>query len=545
MKFKIRKLRKSRNLVLVFLFLIFLALRLFTSTPSHFIGGDDAKYLKLADNFPNHTLDNKSLFLLHGPGFPYAIHFLSYLSEDHIAGIVISLISSIVAFFVLYKLIMLVSKNYNLAIMTLVLFTLSVENIKFATLIHKESFMIMLFLLSIYFFLKGVLKDKRYYYFASFFGIVTALTTDHVLFLLASFVAAYAIFGNLKKIQKSAAIPIILTVLFYSLILFTRFSVYSSNVYYSTGVDGVIEKVSDFGVRQIFSPAYFPETIELVFSKSSLIVNVLFIFGYMFNIVPFVIPPGLDRSTVNTLFSDNLTSFFTSIKLIVYLALFLMFIIGIYYLLKDLKKKKFRNNPHLFFFLMFLLFIFPITQRITTIRFVLMATIPLFYFIALGAVKIKINRNFKINLLLLAVLILLLTPFYWIASNNHFVLSADKTIEASNTAAFLDTLPEEGVMSQVGYSPELNYQTDKRIITMPSDPSTLDRILKDFEISYILYGERYWEKFSDDNADRVFNYDTIEYVRENPQKFRLIKVIKEDYEVIGATDEISVYEVVS
>ena len=97
-------------------------------------------------------------------------------------------------------------------------------------------------------------------------------------------------------------------------------------------------------------------------------------------------------------------------------------------------------------------------------------------------------------------------------------------------------------MSQVGYSPELNYQTEKQIITMPSGPSNLDWILKEYKISYVLYGERYWEKFSDNNKDKVFNYDTIKYVKEHPEKFRLLKVIKEDYGIFGS-DNIFVYEV--
>ncbi len=536
---KTMKIYDNRKLMVALVFAVFIILRLFVDSPYYFIGGDDAKYLELAKNFPSHTLDNKQLFLLHGPIYPYAIHFLSYLFEDYKAGIIISLLSSIVTFFVLYKLIMLLTKNFRIALVALALFSLSAENIFFSNYVQKEAFMLMLFLLSIYFYLKGLVLDRKNLYIAAFFGAITALTTDHVVFLIASFIAAYVIFRNDRIKLRQAIIPVVLTIIFYSFILITRVYVYTHNDYYPTGVDGVIEKVSDFGVRQIFAPAFFPETMELVFSKSSILVNALFIFGYMFNIFPFIIPSALNRNTIGMLFSDNITSFFTIIKLTIYIAFFLLFIYGSYTLFIQLKNKKIKNNHNLFMFLMLLFFIFPVTQRITTIRMVLMATIPLYYFIAVGIDKL----NFKKYLIFFIILILLLSPFYWIFNNRNLVLANGKLVEAGNAADFLNSLPGEGVISQVGYSPELNYQTNKRIITMPSDPANLDWIVEEYRISYALYGQRYWEKFSENNKGRVFNYETIKHIRENPQKFRLLKVIEEDYGSFGS-DEVHVYEVV-
>src|SRR3989338_1652911 len=531
---KTMKIYDNRKLMVALVFAVFIMLRLFVNSPNYFIGGDDAKYLELAKNFPSHTLDNKQLFLLHGPIYPYAIHFLRYLFEDYKAGIIISLLSSIVTFFVLYKLIMLLTKNFRIALVTLALFSLSAENIFFSNYVQKEAFMLMLFSLSIYFYAKGLILDRKNMHIAAFFGAITALTTDHVVFLIASFIAAYIIFRNDKIKLRQALIPVVLTIIFYSFILITRVYVYTHNGYYPTGVDGVIEKVSDFGARQIFAPAFFPETMELVFSKSSILVNALFIFGYMFNIVPFIIPSALNRNTIGTLFSDNMTLFFTIIKLAIYLALFFFFIYGIYHLFNQLKNKKTKNNANLFMLFIFLFFMFPVTQRITTIRMVLMATIPLYYFIAFGIDKISFSNSLRKYFSFIMIIILLASPIYWVFNNRNFILANGKLVEAGNTAVFLNSLPGEGVISQVGYSPELNYQTGKRIITIPSDPANLYWILKEYKISYLLYGQRYWEKFSENNKGSVFNYDTINHIRENPQKFRLLKVIEEDYGSFGS-----------
>ena len=110
------RLNSNQKLMLFLVFAVFLAIRLFVQNPVYFIGGDDAKYLTLARHFPYHTLDNKSLFLLHGPMYPYIIHFFSYIFEDYIGAIMFSLICSIAAFFALYNIIMLLAKNFFIVV---------------------------------------------------------------------------------------------------------------------------------------------------------------------------------------------------------------------------------------------------------------------------------------------------------------------------------------------------------------------------------------------------------------------------------------------
>ncbi len=135
------------------------------------------------------------------------------------------------------------------------------------------------------------------------------------------------------------------------------------------------------------------------------------------------------------------------------------------------------------------------------------------------------NESFMLIFLAIFMVVMVASAF---ASGKYFVLNVNKSVEANKTASYLNWLPEQGVMSQIGYSPELNYQTDKNIISMPNDPDDLDRLIKDYNISYLLYGERYWEKWRDYNFDRVMNHDTISYIMFSP-KFKLIKVIYEDY----------------
>ena len=134
----------SRNII-ISLFIVFLFFRLFVSQSSVLLTADELKFFEVAKHFPNHTLYNNQLYLLHPPFYPYAIYLFSQIFQDYYkSAVFISIISAVITFFVLYNLFMMLTKNFNLTYLILVFFSLSVGFISASNVPLRESFVFML-----------------------------------------------------------------------------------------------------------------------------------------------------------------------------------------------------------------------------------------------------------------------------------------------------------------------------------------------------------------------------------------------------------------
>jgi len=106
-KFKIfREMARNRrkDVLFILLFVIYLLLRIFSASEYFLLQNNDAaRYLALADSFPKNALANNQLNILHPPLYAYAIHFFSLFVQDHIAGLLVSVLSSVIMFFILWK----------------------------------------------------------------------------------------------------------------------------------------------------------------------------------------------------------------------------------------------------------------------------------------------------------------------------------------------------------------------------------------------------------------------------------------------------------
>ena len=126
-----------------------------------------------------------------------------------------------------------------------------------------------------------------------------------------------------------------------------------------------------------------------------------------------------------------------------------------------------------------------------------------------------------------------------------FVLAQEPFYSAQNTADFIDNnLPKDaGIMTQPGYTIKLIYQTDNRIVSIYPKPDSLLDLIDYYDISYIVFSRYYtWDRYH-------FSKDSVEFVRNNPNKFEHVATIQEDYSdffVEGdptRTDEVYVYRV--
>ncbi len=534
---------KNKNILVIVIFFVFIFLRLFSDSQYYFIQSSDAaRYLTLANNFPKHTLDNNQLHLTHPPLYSYTIHFMNFLFEDHIAGILVSLISAIISFFLVYRLTILINNNPLILYVTLILFSLSQIYINISKHVLKESFAVMLTLASIYYYLKFFKEGKnKNIVYSTFFSFLTGLTTDHAILLIPSLIIIYFIFRNKTKIWK-ASIPLTALVLSYSFWIAIRLYTYVSYDYYPAALDGTIVNINKVGIKQLLSSQYFDEAeIFIPFGLSFDPLHYLYPLLYMLNLIILPWPSGLRFSTIATLLSTNYL-----VQLLIYSILSIGGIYSLYRIIGVITKKNIKRNGMLLCLILFFIFIFPLTQKFTSTRYTITAIIFLYILISFGlfelAKALKVLRLYKISIIGLILSLILYLPSYY-SNNNHFILSQEKIVEAKNTAEFINQLPKDGVMAQIGYTQELNYLTNKRVMALPVNPNYMF-LIDIYNISYVIYGEFYMKPISEANKKDVINYDTIKYIREHSNQFKLLKVIEETYPTTDRIDHIYVYEVI-
>lgn len=547
----------TQQKIVMILFVVFLFLRLFVNLDSVLLSGDNLKYLQAAKNFPYHTLYNNQLYLLHPPFYPYAIHFFTIIfQEDHIASIFISLISAVITFFLLYHLFMMLTRNFDITFLILVFYTLSVGLITSSYRPAKESFVIMLIISSIYFYIKGVkFNNKKSIVIASVLGGILGVTSDHVVFLVPTLILSYIFFNrkqiNFKNLKLPnlayTILPLLLILMFYGSWSFIKFYNYATNEYYVNGYEGSPVSTHDLGLLQVISPGNFEDFEGTHFNPEFYnIKRIAFNFGYMLNIEPFSIPLGLNFTTMKYLLFPRHIAYMA----IIYLPLAIAALVGLLSILKDfIKTKTIYNNVGLYIIALFIVFIFPLTQKLSSPRFILTSYIFLFYIISYGIIAMlqkKKRQKFRISSNIfsaIAILLLLLVPF-WYYSHPYFILFDKKIISGQSTGDFVNAnLPKgAGIMAQPGYGIKLIYLTGNRIIGLHHDPSKLPYLINLYNIDYIITGRFYTEV-------RGLSRDSAEYVKNNPDKFELIATIHEDYsdffveEDLSRTDEVYIYKV--
>ena len=73
-----------------------------------------------------------------------------------------------------------------------------------------------------------------------------------------------------------------------------------------------------------------------------------------------------------------------------------------------------------------------------------------------------------------------------------------------------------------GYS-KINHLTDNKLVGSYPDPAKLDYMIEYYNVSYYIFGYYYTYGKS------RYKLETVEYVKNNPDKFKLIATIQEDY----------------
>ncbi len=163
-----------------------------------------------------------------------------------------------------------------------------------------------------------------------------------------------------------------------------------------------------------------------------------------------------------------------------------------------------------------------------------------------GIVKFCKEKLKFAKIIPLITIMFLFLILFWLITHNNFVLFTQKVISLQNTGDFINkNLPKDaGIMVQPGNSVELNYLTKNRVLGLYPKPDKLLETIKYFNVSYVVFSRHFtYDVYH-------ISKDSIEYIKNNPDKFKFVAKIKEDYSDFfvegdtARTDEIYIYEVV-
>ncbi|MBN1445634.1 MAG: hypothetical protein JW957_05965 [Candidatus Omnitrophica bacterium] len=508
---------KRENLTLLFFLLLFVLIRLFSSSPYFFISMDEGKYLKLAQNLPSYILFNNNFYISHPPLYPLMLKIFGFAMPDHTAGLLLSHLSAI-GFILLGVFLLRRLKTKESVIYAAVAF-LSVSHLLYywTNMIYKEVFFTFLAYLFIFTFAASLLTGgKRFMIAASIAGFLLGVTSDLAIFLFPVAACIILLYGREHLRQKKYGalfFPAVFMAAGYGIWIVGRWWIYANNVYYPAGVDGLIEKVADYRLLHLLTPRSFPGTKEL--TQAGLSLNPKHYIKYMgafFNMLP---PFHVSSSSVG---KKDVFLF-----LVIYAPLAAFLFSGI---ISSLKSKE--KAGYLMLAIM-LSFSASIIFEISDPRFSLPALLPAAYFLGKG-----LMRNKKIAGALSLLLPVFLGGFavFWLWTNPCFFGSLQKVAELQKTGEFINALPKDGVMAQFGYPPEIAYLTDKRLICLPLRTGDFEEQIEMYGINYVVCG-----------TEETYNDEVIKYIKSDTHRFVNIKIVDEEYPPVNKNEKVYVFEI--
>lgn len=509
-------MRYKKNLLIWSTLFFSILIKFFSSSPYLFISMDEPKYLKLAKNLPSYVLFNKDFFISHPPFYPFVIKLFGLIMPDYVAGLLVSQVSTAGLILLTFALFRLLKVEDNIICASILFLSFSHLLYYWTNMIYKETFFSFLVYLFIFVFILSLIKDKQMLtYISSIIGFLLAFTTDLIIFIFPVIICIILLYGKdyLKQRRyKILSLPILFICIGYSIWLLGRYLIYANNIYYPAGVDGLIEKVSDYKFIHILVPRGFHWTKEITQSGISFnLLHYLKYLGAFFNLIP---PFHIS--------SANITKKDICIFIMFYIPLIVFLFRGI--ILSIIEK----NRIGFLMLIIFFSFLSPIIFGISDPRFSIPALIPVSFFIGKAVTKIKMYSTFP-NLL---IIFLLCFIFYWIFTHPYFFAFSHKIVQLEKTSEFIDKLPEDGIMAQFGYPPEIAYLTDKRVICLPLTLEEFEKQINLYNIHYIIIG-----------TDETYSGEVIRYIKSNSKRFREIKKVVEKYPYVKQGEKVYVFEV--
>ncbi|MFC1848801.1 hypothetical protein ACFL27_01215 [candidate division CSSED10-310 bacterium] len=501
---------------------------------TYFIALDEAKYLALASVFPTHRLFGE-IYLAHPPLYPAAI-WAADVFHDRLPmqGVCISWLASIGVMVMFIFFLKSFGLRGNTFLVAFFLFTVFELPRMYAQLIMKEEFFLLCFLSAVTFYKYGLERGRSMLLISAVMSLAAAWSADQGLFLVPVLLAAWYCFSTRKYIFYEMVAP--LTCFSgYMCWLGIRYYFYTHHELLACGVDGTIERVSQFGIRQLFNPHLFPNSAALMNFKFQIDVPRIFY-------------------RLNELFT--LSSPYQNLNFIFQLILLFLSLCGIGSMFRPLKVEHWSpgagtiiyQRTILFFLILLAISFSPLLNRGTQARMMMtvLLAIPIVascglrwlghIFPPAGGGR---RRDFFLILLFCCVFFLICGTFM---STQGILFKLDFEFETAKTAAYLKTRPEKVILAQPGYPPELAYLTGKHVVALPRSMAMLQEYLSSQKESLLLFGEHYLGSVNEPEKV-VLCRPVIEELIRHPNLFPQLVVIHENYHAVHWPDRITVLRV--
>jgi hypothetical protein len=516
----------------LFPFALFLVLRLFSGDPYFLLGGDQCTFLELGRTFPRHELFNHELYLIHSPPFGYAIGLLHLVLPLLASGLVATLLFGGVNFFAIRALGQF-ERLPRAAIATgLIYLAINRPAVAYDYHVARVSILVCAGALALLAFLR-LLGDpgRKTLLLAIAANTFALLVSDQALVLLPCEAALFLARGP-RRAWKLASLLGGASAVAAAIWPLVRFLEFRNRADLPAGISGTIEFTRNFPLQALIQPNFLPFTNahRSLFTQTSLSLK---------NLQPaqlgslpadlLLLPQWIGVVLVVLLICAALAQSARRWRAIQWLVLSVLFLLPV-----GMGMNEWYGMG----------FVVPFTLLIMEGAAACLAWA--------GSYVKSPEKVFSVGLsaacVLGAVLWLAAPPpdahqFLSPRGGTHFLLARPAVTRASAISRFFDSVPRDaGIMAPTDLSPEVVYLTDKRVIALPFDPALLDRFIEEYRISYVLISNEFFHRYESPAADRYTSSSVVRYVVEHPERYRLIKSLREDYPAFYQSIEYYVFQ---
>ena len=517
----------AANAYWLFPFVLFLVLRLFSGDPYFLLGGDQCTFLELARTFPKHELFNHELYLIHSPVFGYAIGILHLLLPLLGSGLVATLSFAVVDYFAIRALGQLEPLPKAAISVGLIYLAISRPAVAYDYHVARVSILVCGGALALLAFLRLLRNPcRKTLLLAIAANTFALLVSDQGLLLLPCEVLLFLARGP-RRAWKLPALLGAASMVAAAVWPLVRLIEFRSRADLPAGISGTVEFTRDFPLEALLQPNFLPftNTHRSLFTQTSLSLK---------NLRPALLG-GLPTDLL-------LMPRWTSVVLVALL-------IG------AALAQSGRRWRSLQWLALSVLFLLPVGMGMNewygmgfVVPFVLLMMEGAAACLEWGGTSDKVvSAGLSAACVLASVVWLaaspseshdLLSPH----GGTHFLFARPSVTRASTVSRVFDSLPRDtGIMAPTDLSPELVYLTDKRVIALPFDPALLDRFIEEYRISYLLISSEFFGRYGSPVADRFTSTEVVRYIVEHPERYRLMKSLREDYPAFYPSQEYHVF----
>ena len=514
----IRKNLKAAAFAGIPLFMLYFILRTFSQFEYFKLDPDQCTYLAIARTFPFHKLYNNDLFLIHQPLYCLIIGALSYVIPLFKAGLAVSIIFSILNFFLIRKMADMISLNKAGTLAALLYLSLNVPLIVTGSQVSRINILIFFIGMSIYYFQKYLLTmGKKYLARTLIFNSLSLLCSDQALLLLIAQCIQFIVHAKFSSTWKALLKIMVLSVLVYSIWPLIRLYFYMTNPHYPAGIDGTVEFFTRINLAEILQPNNLPLTkyyrsfyTSTSFSPAN------------FNINKFLLVPtsimfiSKTYSIIVVSFLVLISSIFAVLRrdkavltlLLISFVLYYPCVVGMYF---------WYGLPFIVpFSLLIGKAVHYLTEKLALPdKGVMLSEIAIALILSalwmFGYCKSEINTP--------------LQP----SGGTHFLFLRKPITSGESSIKNLPDDKDAGYLAPIGIVNEAIYLSGKRFIALPYYYELLDVLIKEYKIKYIWFSGEMFRRFTEERGNFISGKDIVRRIASEPDKFEKVGEWREEY----------------